>query len=233
MRYLGFTQLVVWMVAATAFSLMNAPVAAAAVGLYPGMPIVSSIGTCSLGFLATNTKQQRLAVTAGHCAKDIDDVFTTTSGAKIGRVVSHWSDAGDSDAYFGFTLIWLYDTTYTSNAYFTGYRSPDDGEWIWKYGEHTKDSKGKITSVYYKYADTRPETSAIYSNVIVLPGDSGSPWYTTDKNGNPILVGISIGNRTKDDGTYVGAYGFPIYSMLRFIEKKAESWGAGINVVGK
>ena len=191
---------------------------------------------CSLGFLATNAAGRRLAVTAGHCSVANDEMFYSANNNPIGYVVSRKNDAPDgqgADAYVGYTLILLYDTTYTANAKFSGgYRSPEEGEWIWKDGERSERTPGKITSVYYKYADDRPETSTIYSNIIVLSGDSGSPWFTTDDKGNAILVGITIGSFTAHDGTYKGAWGAPIYSLLRYIKKMSPNWGPGLNVVG-
>ncbi|WP_217349348.1 S1 family peptidase [Mycolicibacterium fortuitum] len=222
------------MVAATASVAVGAP-AYAAVGVYPGMSIQRANGsTCSLGFLATSDKGRRLGVTAGHCSTDIRQLFYSAGGTEIGEVVARWDDAEDSDAYFGYTIIALNDnTTYTSNAMFQKFRSPEVGEWMWKDGGRSEETRGKITSVYYKHSDEAPQTSTMYSNIVVLPGDSGSPWYTTNDDGELVLLGITVGNRTRDDGSYVGAYGFPIYSMIRYIKKKTSIWGPGFTVVGR
>lgn len=232
MRYLGFTQLVVWVVAATISGLVNAPPAAASVGLYPGMPIKRANGyTCSLGFFASNDDNRRLAVTAGHCSAEPDEVLYSKNNNPIGQVVSRRNDPPDgdgADAYVGYTLLLLNDSTHTADVKFSGgYRSPEKGEWIRKYGERSEETPGKITSVYYKYADDRPETSTIYSNIIVLSGDSGCPWFTTDDSGRPVLLGITIGSFTKSDGTYVKAWGAPINSLVRYIRKESPKWGSG------
>ncbi|MDM2592361.1 chymotrypsin family serine protease [Mycobacteroides abscessus] len=110
--------------ALTAVAVISAPAAQASVGLYPGMSITNRdiSSTCSLGFLATNSAGKRLAVTAGHCSTAIDQVFVSEKGAKIGYVVARWDDNGDT--YFGYTLLWLYDTTHTQDAYFAAWAQP-------------------------------------------------------------------------------------------------------------
>ncbi|SIK42504.1 V8-like Glu-specific endopeptidase [Mycobacteroides abscessus subsp. abscessus] len=215
--------------ALTAVAVISAPAAQASVGLYPGMPITNRdiSSTCSLGFLATNSAGKRLAVTAGHCSTAIDQVFVSENGAKIGYVVARWDDKGDT--YFGYTLLWLYDTTHTQDAYFAAWRNPGVGTAVRKYGMRTDATDGKVTAVYYKYDDERPNTSSIYSSVDVFGGDSGAPWYTFNDSGQPVLVGIHVGHTSRQEGTYLlkRAYAFPADSLTRHIRANAGVWGAG------
>lgn len=232
MRQRVVTHLVAWMVAATAFGLMSAPTAAASVGLYPGMAIHLSTGyTCSLGFLATNSDKDRLAVTAGHCSHKNREIFYDKNNNAIGYVVSRADDDVDNEV-FGYTLISLYDTTYAYDPFFKKFGSPDNGDWITKYGERTEKTTGRITEVNYEHAADHPNWSVIRSTIVTLPGDSGSPWYKDSKYG-PWLVGISIGTSTRSrDGAFMGSIGFPINSCLSYIAKTAGDWGPGITVQG-
>lgn len=218
----------------TALGLIGAPAAHAAVGLYPGMSITNRdiSSACSLGFLATNSAGKNLAITAGHCSTALDQVFVSQNGTKIGSVVARRDD--DGDASFGYTMLWLYDSTYTQDAYFAAWRNPSVGTTVRKYGMRTDATDGKITAVYYKYDDERPNTSSIYSNVDVFGGDSGAPWYTFDDSGKPVLVGIHVGHTSRQEGTYLlkRAYAFPADSLTRHIRAYAGTWGAGFTVSG-
>jgi hypothetical protein len=65
------------------------PSARADVGLAPGTELNIGDHQCSLGFLATNDDSDRLAVTAGHCADDVDQRVYSHNGNLIGSVVHH------------------------------------------------------------------------------------------------------------------------------------------------
>lgn len=235
MRPRGIVQLAAWLVAAITISLTGVPTAHASVGLYPGMPIqLSTGGTCSLSFLASNDDGDRLAVTAGHCSTALKQIFYSKDGTKIGYVVSRADDVSGTSSYdFGYTMIRLYsDTTYTATAYFKKYRNPSEGTWVWKYGERTQETEGKIIGVDYSDDDSHPSYSVIKSTMITLPGDSGAPWYTGSDAG-PVLVGIHVGSVTrKSDNSFQYSYGFPAHSMIRYIRKQSKNWGGGFNVVG-
>lgn len=72
----------------------------------------------------------------------------------------------------------------------------------------------------------------MHSTVIILPGDSGSPWYRSSNDG-PILFGISIGNSTRrDNDAYLGGFGFPINSLIRYAQTDS-TYGRGFTPVGR
>lgn len=206
-----------------------APIAAAAaVGLYPGMEIdFTDGGRCSLGFIATNDDGIRLGVTAGHCSDFLGQHVVSHDENPIGTVVSRAGDDVDSD-HFGITLIQLDPTTYVQDAFFTKFRSPRVGEPVRKYGERTEGTNGLVTNVHY---DDDPTHSVMRSTVVILPGDSGSPWYRSSDDG-PVLFGISIGNSTRrGDDAYLGGFGFPINSLIRYVRAES-SFGHGFTPVG-
>ncbi|MGB8406698.1 MAG: hypothetical protein WCE30_21815 [Mycobacterium sp.] len=209
-------------------SAVPAPIAAASVGLYPGMEIdFAGGGRCSLGFIATNDDGTRLGVTAGHCSDFLGQHVASHNGNPIGTVVSRAGD--DVDSYhFGITLIQLDPATYVQDAFFTSFRSPRVSEPVRKYGERTEGTNGRVTSVHY---DDDPTHSVMRSTVVILPGDSGSPWYRSS-DGGPVLFGISIGNSTRrDDDAYLGGFGFPINSLIRYVRNES-SFGHGFTPVG-
>jgi hypothetical protein len=69
------------------------------VGLAPGTELNIGNGRCSLGFLATNNAGDRLAVTAGHCADNVDERVYSHNGNLIGEVVYHMPDDSEDDLH--------------------------------------------------------------------------------------------------------------------------------------
>lgn len=205
------------------------PTATATVGLVPGMKIFIGNGSCSLGFLATNNDHARLAVTAGHCADDIDQQVSSDSGVRIGEVVYHMPDDMKNGAY-GATVIHLYKNTYTSDAYFAVFGNPSVGDYVKKYGARTAKTEGKITSIE---TDTdNPRYSEMESTLVDLPGDSGSAWVGNSTEG-PKLVGLNIGYTTRRDGGYGFAIGFPIRSLIALVKIRSKNWGQGFIPEGR
>jgi hypothetical protein len=94
-------------------ALVFAPPAIANVDLAVGMPINIGNHGCSLGFFGFDARQDRLAVTAGHCSDAVpnEPVFAE-NGVKIGEVVAWKEDlqnsAGKSIGARGYTVVSLY-----------------------------------------------------------------------------------------------------------------------------
>jgi hypothetical protein len=97
----------------TAFALpLIAPTAAQAAGgtLAVGMKLTFPYHDCSLGFFATDSTGDQLAITAGHCAKGLHEKVFNTWGQQIGEVVAWQPDAEDSNGKLngsrGFTVVY-------------------------------------------------------------------------------------------------------------------------------
>ena len=105
-----------------------APPAAAAGLLVVGMPIVIGEAGCSLGFFAVNSRGDRLAVTAGHCSTEPNQIVFY-DGVPIGDVVARRDDvenaAGKLIGARGYTVIRL-SRRFSLEPYFTGIGDPDD-----------------------------------------------------------------------------------------------------------
>lgn len=225
---------VTWLVVAMMLASVAeaSPMAVAApygVGLYPGMEIdFQGGGRCSLGFIATNRWGARLGVTAGHCSNAVGQHVLSHNRYPIGVVLARADDALAAGR-FGVTVIQLVNSAYIYNGFFARFRSPELGEPVRKYGERTEGTNGRITSVYDGDDPTR---SVMRSTVVALPGDSGAPWYRSSESG-PVLFGITVGNSTRrQDDAYVGGFGFPINSLIRYV-RNGSKWGDGFIPVGR
>lgn len=199
-------------------------------GLEPGTKIYIGNGSCSLGFLATNTAGTRLAVTAGHCADDTGQKVVSEKGNPIGTVCHHTPDE-TSKGVFGVTLICLSSNTYTADAYFTKYGDPDVGDYVKKYGARTEKTDGKITKI-----DTysgHPWNSRMESTMVGLPGDSGAAWVGNSGGKGPKLLGLNIGHTIRSDGGYGFSYGFPISSLIALVKQNSPKWGPGFIPAGR
>ncbi len=204
--------------------------AAAKVGLLPGTPLYfKGGGSCSLGFLASNDRGDRLAVTAGHCAKGTGQAVVSAKGNPIGEVVSWLNDDMDNSRW-GVTLIYLSKNTYTADAYFVTYGNPSVGDGVKKYGKRTDKTEGKITKV--SIDSDSPSHSRMESTLVGLEGDSGSAWVGGDDNGNPKLLGLNIGYTHRADGGYGYAIGYPIRQLIKSVRNGSAKWGAGFTPVG-
>jgi hypothetical protein len=204
------------------------PAAAADVGIFPGMELNIGEHRCSLGFLATNDNGDRLAVTAGHCADDVDQDVYSHNGNRIGTVAHHTPDRFDDRSY-GVTVVRLFSNTYTADAYFTKFGDPSVGDYVKKYGARTDKTDGKITSID-SYPDL-PWNSRMEATMVGLPGDSGAAWVGNGENG-PKLLGLNLGNTTRPDGGYGFALGFPIRSLIALVKRNSPKWGVGFIPVG-
>ncbi|MBN7459215.1 hypothetical protein I3U64_03510 [Mycobacteroides abscessus subsp. abscessus] len=187
-------------------------------------------GSCSLGFLATNSDRDRLAVTAGHCADGTGQEVVSENRNPIGHVVSWLADDISNDL-FGVTLISLYDNTYTSDAYFSSFGNPGVGDYVRKYGARTDKTEGRITSISSN--PDRARDSIMYSTMVSLEGDSGASWVGADDDGGAKLLGLNIGHTVRSDGGYGKAYGFPIRALISLIQRGSDVWGPGFIPVGR
>ena len=218
--------------AAAAFMFVAAspmPTAAASVGLAPGTKLFfRGGGECSLGFLATNAAGDRLAVTAGHCANDVDQEVLSEHGNRIGWVAHHTPDKIAAGVY-GVTLINLSGNTYTADAYFTQFGNPSVGDHVAKFGARTDKTEGTVVDI--SVDPDHPWRSQMESTLVGLPGDSGSAWVGDGAKG-PVLVGLNIGHTIRKDGGYGFAIGFPIRSLIAVVKANSPHWGPGFTPVG-
>lgn len=202
-----------------------APVANASGLLAVGMEIGIGGHSCSLGFFAFNDQNERLAVTAGHCADDINQVVRANNGVEIGTVVSHMpeSDSLAPVRYRGYTLIRLYDD-FDIETFFAGVADAQEGDSVTKSGARTGQTTGRITAV-----DNNGSLAeqTILGSVVVMPGDSGGPWYTD----GPTLVGISASSGyANGDGDDDGSQAQPVGAVVELIRQNARPWGAALKV---
>lgn len=190
-----------------------------------GMPIFIGEGRCSLGFFGFNKNEDRLAVTAGHCADRPGQKVYSKDGIEIGAVVSHLGDSGLKQIVQprGYTLIQVYDDL-TVDPFFTDVADAHPGDVVVKYGARTEQTAGEITDT--RYNGDRPELAALVGNVITLPGDSGSPWYIDGTT----LIGISAsGNYDRGGGDDMGSVAQPIVALVKLI-RDGSVWGSGFKV---
>jgi hypothetical protein len=178
-----------------------APTAAhAAAGLLTvGMKLTLNHHDCSLGFFATDSVGDQLAITAGHCAGGLHEKVYSTFGQQIGEVVAWQPDAEDGNGNLtgsrGFTVIYTYKA-FAIEAFFTGVGTAKVGDGVRLFGERTRGTNGTITNV--SYTAGHPDLDLFTSDVVQLPGDSGGPLYLQ----GPTLVGIAS---SVNEGTGGGA----------------------------
>ncbi len=203
-----------------------APAAAHAAGgmLTVGMNLTIDNHDCSLGFFATDSAEDQLAITAGHCAHGLHEKVYNTFGDQIGEVVAWQPDVEDSQGKLtgsrGFTVIYTYKT-FAIEAFFTGVGSAKVGDRVCLYGERTAGTNGTITNV----SDTggHPDLDLLTSDIVQLPGDSGGPLYSL---GAPTLFGIA----SSSDEETVGVPEALRPSLSVPLSKKSKLWVATVRV---
>jgi hypothetical protein len=210
-------------------ALVVAPPAYANVDLAVGMPITIGNHGCSLGFFGFDARQDRLAVTAGHCSDyEPNEPVYADNGVQIGEVVAWKADAENASGKLigarGYTVILLY-SRFSLEPFFTGVRSSiSDGDYVTKFGQRTGKTNGVIKDV--EFDRSRPDLALLKSNLVQLPGDSGCPWYT---NGDA-LVGLASSGDEEQDGGDAGSQAQPIQAVLDMIRANADVWGDDFKV---
>lgn len=208
-------------------TLPTPPSAHAAGRLVVGMPILIGGKACSLGFFGLNVRGDRMAVTAGHCSRAVGEVVYASGGIPIGLVVSRLRDAQNAKGKLtgsrGYTLIGLY-RRFGLQPYFAGIGKVTEGDFITKYGERSGKTSGVVMAV--RSVADRPDLGLISSDMVQLPGDSGSPWV---RRGLTLIGMGSSGDMEKSGGT-AGSQGQPISSVINMIRDGAGVWGSRFNV---
>lgn len=227
MRGIGLS--VVVAVVAAAGLLWQATPAHASGTVTVGMEIVIGNHSCSLGFFAIDDNRDRLAVTAGHCANNTDDAEPVFShnGTEIGQVVSHVADSDSRRGIRprGYTLIRIYNQ-FAIQPFFTGIADAHTGDAVTKFGARSGKTTGHITDTHYTNGSD-PAIETLLGDVVILPGDSGCPWYTS----GPTLVGISAsGNYDRGGGDDEGSQAQPIWSVIHLIRQHSAKFGPGFKV---
>jgi hypothetical protein len=210
-------------------ALAVAPHAYANVDLAVGMPINIGRHSCSLGFFGFDARQDRLAVTAGHCSDYVpDEPVYADNGMQIGEVVAWKEDLENASGKLigarGYTIILVY-SRFSLEPFFTGVESSiSDGDYVTKFGQRTGKTNGVIKNV--QFDPKRPDLALLSSNLVQLPGDSGCPWYTN----KDALVGIASSGDQQDDGGDAGSQAQPIQALLNMIRAHADVWGDNFKV---
>lgn len=218
----------VGVVAVVLFGLLASPTASAAKGtLAVGMKLTFDDGYCSLGFFAYDSIKDRLAVTSGHCANRLNEVVYNKFGDRIGEVVSWRSDAENSAGKLtgarGYTIIYLYDD-FKIQPFFTKVGTISTGDHVSKFGGRSGKTNGHITSI--ENHPKRPDLALMESDMVQLPGDSGSPWYTS----GPTLVGIGSSGDQEANGGGAGSQAQPIGDVIKMVRNDGGRYGRGFNV---
>jgi hypothetical protein len=201
-----------------------APSTAHASGLLAvGMRLTINSHDCSLGFFATDSVGDQLAITAGHCAQGLHERVYDRFGEQIGEVVAWQPDVEDSNGKLtgsrGFTVIYTYKT-FAIEAFFTGLGTAKVGDRVRLYGQRTAGTNGTITQV--SYTSGRPDLGLLTSDVEQLPGDSGGPLFTP----GPHLVGIA--SSTVDQTQAAQAQ--PLDSVEEEIKTGGGRYGQGFSI---
>lgn len=211
-----------------ATALVVAPLAYANVDLAVGMPINIGSHGCSLGFFGVNARQDRLAVTAGHCSDSVpDEPVYADNGVQIGQVVAWKQDlenAGKLTGARGYTVISLFPR-FSLEPFFTGVDSSvSNGDHVTKFGQRTGKTNGVIKNIQFE--PKRPDLALLASNLVQLPGDSGCPWYSNED----ALVGMASSGDQEQDGGDAGSEAQPIQAVLNMIRANANVWGDDFKV---
>lgn len=212
-----------------AMALVVAPRAYANVDLAVGMPI--NIGThgCSLGFFGFDARQDRLAVTAGHCSDSVpSEPVYADNGVQIGEVVAWKQDfmatSGKLTGARGYTVISLFPR-FSLEPFFTGVDSSiSDGDHVTKFGQRTGKTNGVIKN--FQFDPQRPDLALLASNLVQLPGDSGCPWYSNEDT----LVGMASSGDEEQNGGDAGSQAQPVQAVLNMIRANANVWGDDFKV---
>ncbi|WP_242660883.1 S1 family peptidase [Mycobacterium alsense] len=193
------------------------------------MPIEIGRHSCSLGFFGFNARQDRLAVTAGHCSDSVpNEPVYADNGVQIGVVVA-WkqdlkNDAGKLVGARGYTIFLLY-RRFSLEPFFSGVSSSvSRGDYVTKFGQRTGKTNGVIKGV--RFDPKRPELALLSSNMVQLPGDSGCPWYTSAD----ALVGMGSSGDQEEEGGDAGSQAQPIEAVLDMIRTGAGVWGEDFKV---
>jgi hypothetical protein len=180
---------------------------------------------CSIGFFATDSARDQLAVTAGHCADGLKERVTNAWGQRIGEVVAwqpdHENAKGLLDGARGVTVIYTYKS-FGYQAFFTGTGTPSVGEGVRKFGEATSGTNGTITQVWSN--PKNPTLNLMESDLQQRPGDSGCPWYTS---GSPVLLGLDSSGDEQNGKP--GAYAQPL-SSITWQMSNVPRYGQGFSV---
>jgi hypothetical protein len=180
---------------------------------------------CSIGFFATDSTGDQLAVTAGHCAESLNETVTNAWGQQIGEVVAwqpdHENAKGRLDGARGVTVIYTYKS-FGYQAFFTGTGTPSVGEQVRKFGETTSGTNGTITQVW-THPDN-PTLDLMESDLQARPGDSGCAWYTL---GSPVLLGIDSSG--DEQNGVAGVYAQPL-SSITWQMRNVRRYGQGFSV---
>jgi hypothetical protein len=206
-----------------------APPAYANVDLAVGMPINIGNHGCSLGFFGFDARQDRLAVTAGHCSDyEPNEPVYADNGVQIGEVVAWKEDSenasGKLNGARGYTVILIYPR-FSLEPFFTGVRSAvSDGDPVTKFGQRTGKTNGVIKKV--EFDRSRPDLALISSNIVQLPGDSGCPWYSN----NDALVAMASSGDEEQDGGDAGSQAQPIQAVIDMIRANGGVWGDDFKV---
>lgn len=217
------TKLLATLVTAIALA-TPAPAPAHANGLLTvGMKLRFASHDCSLGFFATDSVGDQLAVTAGHCAQGLHERVYNAWGQQIGEVVAWQPDVQDGNGKLtgsrGFTVVYTYKS-FGIEAFFTRVGTARIGDRVRLYGQRSAGTNGTVTSV--SNTPGRPDLDVLTSDVVQLPGDSGGPLYTQ----GPTLVGIAS---SVNDGTRA-AEAQPIDSLEQEIKSGGGRYGRGFSV---
>ena len=210
-------------------ALVIAPPAYANVDLAVGMPINIGNRGCSLGFFGFDARQDRLAVTAGHCSDLVpNEPVYAANGVQIGEVVAWKEDMQNASGKLigarGYTIFSLYPR-FSLEPFFTGVDSSiSDGASVTKFGQRTGKTNGVIKSI--RFDPKQPDLALLSSNLVQLPGDSGCPWYT---NGDA-LVGMGSSGDQEENGGDAGSEAQPIQAVLNMIRAHANVWGEDFQV---
>ncbi|MGH3969515.1 MAG: hypothetical protein ACRDTV_15715 [Mycobacterium sp.] len=222
----SITKLLTAMVTAVATATISPPVAHADGLLTVGMTLTLANHDCSLGFFATDSVGDQLAVTAGHCATGLHDLVYNSFGDQIGEVVAWQPDVEDANGDLigsrGFTVIYTYKS-FAFEAFFTRLGAAQVGDRIRLYGERTKGTNGTITNV--SLTPGRPDLDLLTADIVQLPGDSGGPWYLD----GPTLVGLASSGNEESGGGSQGAQAQPLDSVVQEIKAVAR-YGDGFSV---
>ncbi|WP_237074081.1 S1 family peptidase [Mycobacteroides abscessus] len=179
--------------------------------------------------MATNASGDRLAVTAGHCADEVEQKVYGAGGDLIGIVAHHSPDDFTANTW-GVTLIALADNTYTADAKFSSFGDPVLGDYVTKYGFRTDRTEGTIAAIS---ADAKqPWKGTMSSTLVGLPGDSGAAWIGV-QDGALKLLGLNVGYTTRPDGGYGMAAGFPIRELVALVNRNSPAFGRGFIPVGR
>ncbi len=197
--------------------------------------VLESGGTCSIGFFATNADHDLLAVTAGHCVEGVGEEVRTMRGDELGEVVAWEPDGGsangsiDNDDPRGYTVIAV-EGNWRHRPAFDAVADPHVGDTIYKSGRTSGDTVGTVTALIN--ADAAPQYRLIDAELVVLPGDSGGPWYVENADGDLVLAGISSSSSFQSTTPdRASAQAQPIEGLYELITASDSEWTDGFQIL--